>query len=167
MISVSLCLLYSSVERTTKIACWYAFSEHSDFIIWMFSSSVQYKLKVTPSKDDLNSFICTWTVSRFIVKHVFIAVCTYRLVMISIERSKTAQKSALEILDKFSPRQNAVWDKIQPESFFFRWPEHFFLSRTEFCLRLICLGLHTTVVFRMQSFNLLGNEHMERYQWLW
>ena len=27
----------------------------------------------------------------------FIAVCTYRLVMISIERSETAQKSALEI----------------------------------------------------------------------
>ena len=28
--------------------------------------------------------------------------------MISIERSETAQKSALEIQDKFSPRQNAV-----------------------------------------------------------
>ena len=39
---------------------------------------------------------------------ILIAVCTYRLVMISIERSETAQKIALEIRDKFSPRQNAV-----------------------------------------------------------
>ena len=38
----------------------------------------------------------------------FIAVCTYCLVMISIERSETAQKSALEIQDKFSLTQNAV-----------------------------------------------------------
>ena len=38
----------------------------------------------------------------------FIAVCIYRLVMISIERSKTAQESTLEIRDKFSSRQNAV-----------------------------------------------------------
>ena len=37
-----------------------------------------------------------------------IAVCTYRLVMISIEKSETAQKSALEIQDKFSLRQNSV-----------------------------------------------------------
>ena len=37
-----------------------------------------------------------------------IAVCTCRLVMISIERSETAQKSILEIRDKFSLRQNAV-----------------------------------------------------------
>ena len=40
--------------------------------------------------------------------NTFTAVCTYRLVMISLERSETAQKSALEILDKFSLRQNAV-----------------------------------------------------------
>ena len=57
----------------------------------------------------------------------FIAVCTYRLVMISIERSETAQKSTLEI------RDNSVRDKIQSENF--------------------GLGLHTAVVFRMQSFN--------------
>ena len=48
-----------------------------------------------------------------------------------IKRSKTAQKSELEIQDKFSlrifSRQN--WTKF-------------------------CLGLHTAVVFRMQSFNL-------------
>ena len=47
-----------------------------------------------------------------------IAVCTYRLVMISIERSETAQKSALEIQDKFSPRQNAVQNKINFENVF-------------------------------------------------
>ena len=35
------------------------------------------------------------------VSHV---ICIYRLVMISIERSKTAQKSTLEIQDKFSLR---------------------------------------------------------------
>ena len=33
-------------------------------------------------------------------KFQFIAVCIYRLVMISIERSETAQKSTLEIQDK-------------------------------------------------------------------
>ena len=37
-----------------------------------------------------------------------VAVCTYRLVMISIERSETAQKSTLEIQDKFTLRQNSV-----------------------------------------------------------
>ena len=72
-----------------------------------------------------------------------IAVCTYRLVMISIERSETAQKSALEIRDKFSPGQNAVRDKIQSENFFLRWSEKNFFW-TEFCLRL-----HTAVVFRI------------------
>ena len=36
------------------------------------------------------------------------AVCIYCLVMISIDRSETAQKSTLEIQDKLSPRQNAV-----------------------------------------------------------
>ena len=50
---------------------------------------------------------------------LLIAVCTNRLVMISIERSETAQKSALEIQDKFSLRQNTVQDKIQSENFFF------------------------------------------------
>ena len=86
----------------------------------------------------------------------FIAVCIYRLMMISIERSETAQKSALEIRHKFSPRQNAVWDKIKSENFFpmvgiFFWTEFclgLYLSQTEFCLRLdcvldwICLGLN-------------------------
>ena len=88
--------------------------------------------------------------------------------MISTERSKTAQKSILEIQDKLSPRQNAVQHKIQSENFFstvriffqtefclelyLSWTEFYLglnLSWTEFCLRL-----HTRVVFRMQSFNL-------------
>ena len=71
--------------------------------------------------------------------------------MICIKRSETAQKSALEIQDKFSTRQNAVQDKIQSENFFPTVGKIFFglnLSWTEFHL-----GLHTTVVFRMQSFN--------------
>ena len=79
---------------------------------------------------------------------LIVAVCICRLVMISIERSETAQKSALEIRDKFSLRQNAVQDKIQSENFFLTVGENFFW--TEFCL-----GLHTAVVFRMQSFNLI------------
>ena len=84
------------------------------------------------------------------------AVCLYRLVMISIERSETTQSSALEIRDKFSSKQNAVRNKIQSASFS-RWLDKLFW--TEFCLGLylsrteLCLGLHTTVVFRMQSFN--------------
>ena len=73
--------------------------------------------------------------------------------MISIDMSETTQKSALEIQDKSSLRQNAVRDKIQSEKIsknFF--PTTFFLINffaTEFCL-----GLHTAVVFRMQSFNI-------------
>ena len=63
-----------------------------------------------------------------------IAVCTYRLMMISIERSKTAEKSTLEIRDKFSLRQNAVQDKIQFENFFPMVGNNLFW--TEFCLRL-------------------------------
>ena len=87
----------------------------------------------------------------------------YRLVMISIERSETAQKSALEIRDKFSLRQNAVHDKIQSENFFPMVGKIFFW--TEFCLEVylswteFCLGLHTAVVFRMQSFNLFFFQH--------
>ena len=56
--------------------------------------------------------------------------------MISIERSETAQKSALEIRDKFSPRQNAVRDKIP--SIFFPMVRNFFFFffQTEFCLGL-------------------------------
>ena len=56
------------------------------------------------------------------------AVCIYRLVMISIERSETAQKSAPEIQDKFSPRQNAVQDKIQSEDFFLTIGNFFYLD---------------------------------------
>ena len=56
-----------------------------------------------------------------------VAVCTYCLVMISIERSKTAQKSTLEIRDKFGPRQNTVRNKIQSENFS-RWSENFFFG---------------------------------------
>ena len=73
--------------------------------------------------------------------------------MISIDLSENTLKSALEIRDKLSPRQNAVQDKIQSKKIsenFFR--TKFFsnriLSWTEFCL-----GLHTAVVFRMQLFN--------------
>ena len=51
------------------------------------------------------------------IRNKIIAVCTYRSVMISIERSETAQKSTLEILDLFSLRQNAVPDKIQSKNF--------------------------------------------------
>ena len=71
----------------------------------------------------------------------------YCLVMISIRRSKTAQRRALEIQDKFSLRQNAVHDKIQSKNFFPMVGNFFF--QTEFCLRL-----HTAVVFCMQLFNL-------------
>ena len=66
--------------------------------------------------------------------------------MISIERSETAQKSTLETRDKFSPRQNAVQDKIQSENFFQTVRK--FLLWTEFYLRLylswneFCLGLN-------------------------
>ena len=104
--------------------------------------------------------------------------------MIRIERSETAQKSALEIWDKFSPRQNSV------QEFFFWWLEFFFfqtefclglyLSQTEFCLRLylswtefclrlnlswteFCLGLHTVVVFRMQSFIIVSRSSLFRF----
>ena len=63
-----------------------------------------------------------------------IAVCIYRLVMISIERSETAQKSALEIQNKFSLRQNVVRDKIQSENFFLMVRKKIF--QTEFCPRL-------------------------------
>ena len=77
--------------------------------------------------------------------------------MMSIGRSETAQRSTLEIQDKFSPRQNAVQDKIQSENFFLTVRKKIF--QTEFCLRLYLswteffLGLHTAAVFRMQSFN--------------
>ena len=57
--------------------------------------------------------------------------------MVSIKRSETAQRSTLEIRDKFSLIQNAVEDKIQSKNFF---PTEFclrlYLSQTEFCLRL-------------------------------
>ena len=60
---------------------------------------------------------------------ILVAVCIYRLVMIGIERSETAQKSTLEIRDKFSPRQNSV------QEFFFDGRKKYFFQ-TEFCLRL-------------------------------
>ena len=72
----------------------------------------------------------------------------YRLVMISINLSETAQKSALEIRDN-------VRDKIQSEkkSKIFLSTKFFstifqIMSQTGFCL-----GLHTAIVFRVQSFN--------------
>ena len=49
---------------------------------------------------------------NILILSVFLAVCTYRLVMISIKRSETALKSALKIQDKFSSRQ------MQPETKF-------------------------------------------------
>ena len=55
-----------------------------------------------------------------------VVVCTYCLVMIYIKRSETTQKSTLEIQDKFSPRQNAVRDQIQPKNFFWWLGEQFF-----------------------------------------
>ena len=81
------------------------------------------------------SFYTTLSLKRVILsvfKYTFIAVCTYRLMMISIERSEADQRSTLEIWDKFSPRQNAVWDKIQSERNFF---ELNFVSDC-ICLRL-------------------------------
>ena len=71
---------------------------------------------------------------------IFIAVCIYRLVMISIKRSETAQKSALEIWDKFSPIQNAVEDKIQFENFFGQSGKNFF--GLNFVSDCICLRLN-------------------------
>ena len=56
-----------------------------------------------------NNFVSHFSVNnRLRPTADIIAVCTYRLVMISIERSETAQKGTLEIQDKFSPRQSAV-----------------------------------------------------------
>ena len=69
-------------------------------------------------------------------QHIYI----YRLVIISIERSKTAQKSTLEIRDKFSPRQNAVQDKIQSMNFFPNVRKKFF--GLNFVSDCICLGLN-------------------------
>ena len=86
--------------------------------------------------------------------------------MISTDLSETTQKSALEIPDKIQSETNSVLDNVQDKiqsekkSKIFFSPQFFFfliisfpilsqmLSRTEFCL-----GLHTAVVFRMQSFN--------------
>ena len=58
-------------------------------------------------------------------------ISIYHLVMISMERAETAQKSTLEIQDKFSPRQNVVQDKIQSMNFFLM-VGNFFLSQTVF-----------------------------------
>ena len=70
--------------------------------------------------------------------------------MTSIKGSETAQKSALQIQDKFSSRQNAVQDKIQCENFFSDDQNFFF--QTEFCLGLylsqteLCLGLNLSQI---------------------
>ena len=72
---------------------------------------------------------------------LLIAVCIYGLVMISTERSETAQKSTLEIWDKFSLRQNAVQDKIQSENFFPTVRKKFFFG-LNFVLDCICLWLN-------------------------
>ena len=84
----------------------------------------------------------------------FIAVCMYRLVMISTDLPETTKKTHWKSETKFSPTQNL-------RIFFFFWTIFFpkkkkkfsdfvldqILSWTEYCL-----GLHTAVVFRMQSF---------------
>ena len=91
----------------------------------------------------------------------FMIACMYRLVMISIDLSQTAQKKHTG-----NARQISVQDKIQCET----KSKNFFsnkiifpiikknsriLSQTEFCLWLnlsgtaFYLGLHTAVVFRM------------------
>ena len=101
--------------------------------------------------------------------------------MISIDLSETTQKSALEIWDKFSLRQNAIWDQIQsekisenfflikffpPTKFFPGWilswtKKVFFL--TKFFPAEFCLWLHSAVVFRMQSFNCSKLEHIMNF----
>ena len=63
---------------------------------------------------------------------------------------------------KCSPRQNSVWE-------FFSDGEKNNFFQTEFCLRLnfvsdwICLGLHTAVVFCMQSFYSFVNLFIKTY----
>ena len=79
-----------------------------------------------------------------------VAICIYCLVMISIERSKTAQRSALEIQGKFSLRKNAVWDKIQFENFSW-WSENFFFE-LNFVLDCICLGLNFVSDYILQLY---------------
>ena len=44
---------------------------------------------------------------------LLVAVCIYRLVMISIDLSETTQKSTLEIRDKIYSKINSVQDNIQ------------------------------------------------------
>ena len=39
------------------------------------------------------------------------------------QKVRDSSKSALEIRDKFSPRQNAIRDKMKSKNFFFRWSE--------------------------------------------
>ena len=41
-----------------------------------------------------------------------IAVCIYRLVIMSIDLSETTQKSALEIRDKIQSETNSVQDNV-------------------------------------------------------
>ena len=62
---------------------------------------------------------------------------------------KAHWKSEKKFSDNFFSNKN-IFLKL---NFVLDW----ILPRTEFCLGF-CLGLHTAVVFRMQSFNLLSNE---------
>ena len=76
--------------------------------------------------------------------HLIIAVCMYRLVMVSIDLSETAhfahwKSETTFFLTNFFPNK-----KIFFSDFVLDW----ILCRTEFCL-----GLNTAVVFRIQSFN--------------
>ena len=85
-------------------------SEHNMGIIWIelkflvciFNANHGSSLHDKVTVNEIKVFE-----GHFKVKRV-IAVCIYHLVTISIERSETAPKSALEIQGKFSPRQNVV-----------------------------------------------------------
>ena len=76
---------------------------------------------------------------------------------LSDDKHRKVRDSSKKCTGNLRQRQNAVQDKIQSENFF-RWSEFFFFQ-SEFCLGLnlsrteFCFGLHTAVVFRMQSFN--------------
>ena len=75
-----------------------------------------YHFSFETRKFDLQ-FTTDMLVMRKTNNYYIIAVCTYRLVMISIERSETAQKSALEIQDKMQSKMKFSL------RIFFQWSE--------------------------------------------
>ena len=111
--------------------------------------NIKHPLQVSSKMNNMSLNITQISCCDGIFLSCVIAVSIYRLVMISINRSETAQKSALEIWDKFSLRQNAVRDKVQSENLFLMVGKIFLLdwilswtvlvldsilSRTEFVL---------------------------------